>query len=139
MVLPGTGIALYGLTDLNSSPFTVFIDGITQQTLTPNSQIASSANGSQLLFVRNDLVQGDHTLVVRNNPPASGGFAALLSIERMEVYATSLDANTPRYAFCSDAALVTHIPLAILHRQYGQYCISGKFHDLHNVLDTPTS
>lgn len=91
----GTGIALYGLTGANNSPYTIFVDGIVVQTFTPNSQMVPSTNDTQLLFVRNDLVQGDHTLLIRNNPFASNQLEpTTLDIHHAVVYAASDKSNS---------------------------------------------
>ncbi|KAJ3552559.1 hypothetical protein NM688_g4091 [Phlebia brevispora] len=98
--LSGTGIALYGLTGNNSSPFTVFIDSALSQTYTPNSRVTPSVNDSQLLFVRNDLPQGFHTMTIRNNPQAlsngpNGLIPATLNIQNMVVYASLENTTSP--------------------------------------------
>ena len=81
--------------EADSAPFAVYIDGIMQQTLTSNTQFPPTTNDT-LLFVRNGLPSGDHTLLVRNSPGSTIGNASSLAIDHMVAYDV-LAAS--RYAF----------------------------------------
>lgn len=83
----GTGIALYGEIGPVSSPFFVTLDGSMPQIMAPNSEVNTSVNTPQILYIQNDLDPGPHTLVVRNNPDAApqSSTASILNIHHAVV------------------------------------------------------
>ena len=85
--LSGTGISLYGDIGPTNSPFFITLDGSMPQVLTPNSGVNSSTAQPQLLFMKDGLERGNHTLVVRNNPAYTTqlGIRSALNIHHAEV------------------------------------------------------
>ncbi|KAI0641725.1 hypothetical protein C8Q79DRAFT_1014143 [Trametes meyenii] len=87
----GSGIAIYGLVDGDSAPFSVTIDGDTSHPLIPNTAQSGQTNQSTLLYVRTDLFDGPHDVWVENNPLAAGVSATKMSISHMRVMAVDRD------------------------------------------------
>ncbi len=89
MIFSGNGIAIYGAVGPTSAPFSVSIDGWMSQIYTPNTLVNASIDDPPLLFAKNDLLQGNHTLVIRNNPGVSipSGAATALNIHHAIVFA----------------------------------------------------
>ncbi|KAI0665492.1 hypothetical protein C8Q78DRAFT_986369 [Trametes maxima] len=90
-----SGIAIYGLVDEESAPFSVTIDGETSPPLIPNTAQSGHTNQSTLLYARTDLFDGPHEVWVENNPLAAGVGATKMSISHMRVMAVDRDAMGP--------------------------------------------
>jgi len=96
MNFSGVGFELWGATGPSNSPFSVTLDGWTSQPLTSNTRIAASSNASKLLFFNHNLTDGQHTILIRNDPTWSNASEAptTLDIDYSTVYG-SVDVVVP--------------------------------------------
>ncbi|KAI8976370.1 hypothetical protein BD414DRAFT_423340 [Trametes punicea] len=86
------GIAIYGELDPTSSPFSITIDGHTDAPYSPNiigggtTEPTNQLNQSTLVLIycNTNLIQGDHTLLLENNPDSDS--ATKLSISHGTIY-----------------------------------------------------
>ncbi|KAI0631718.1 hypothetical protein C8Q77DRAFT_1198566 [Trametes polyzona] len=91
----GTGIAVYGQLDTNSAPFSVSIDGSTHSSLKPNAVLPPLINTTTLLYIKSNLLQGDHELWVNNDPDSISATATKLSISSVVVFSDAVVAPQP--------------------------------------------
>ncbi|TCD71071.1 hypothetical protein EIP91_000163 [Steccherinum ochraceum] len=68
----GVGIELWGATGPQNSPFSVTLDGWSARSFPSNTQVPPTSNTSQLLFFQYGLKDGQHTMLIRNDPAWSG-------------------------------------------------------------------
>ena len=77
----GSGIILYGYLDGSSAPLTVSVDGWASHPIVPNTAITPLvANVTQVLYAKSDLMSGQHTLRVENNPLGGTGLGSKMNI-----------------------------------------------------------
>ncbi|EIW77659.1 hypothetical protein CONPUDRAFT_156853 [Coniophora puteana RWD-64-598 SS2] len=104
LVPTGQTIALYGPTNISSSPFLVMVDGSDPTAVMPNARLSSpnaSSASTTLLYFNNRLSAGPHTITVRNNPVSERD---VLAVSHFEV--TSVSGSTSTSNGSVSAALI---------------------------------
>ncbi|EIW52924.1 uncharacterized protein TRAVEDRAFT_134518 [Trametes versicolor FP-101664 SS1] len=82
----GTGIAVYGVLNAQSSGFGVTVDDVTGFPLSPHAAHNPATNESTLLYMKTDLYQGNHTFWIQNDRPSGSATATQLSISSVVVF-----------------------------------------------------
>ncbi|KAL4247190.1 hypothetical protein ABKN59_008280 [Abortiporus biennis] len=98
----GVGIEVYGSISPTSSPFSVTLDGLTSKPFTSNSHIPNNMTSgkppSQLIYYKYNIPEGQHTLLLRNNPAWSSD-TTTLDIDYIVAYGkvlSSASTNQPK-------------------------------------------
>ena len=91
---------MYGALDASSAPFSVSIDGWSYgQPMGPNTAQQPVVDDSHVLFMTSNLLYGNHTLRIENNPTQTSASGMNISHARILTHASPIPSGPSKCVF----------------------------------------